>query len=101
MGQSARRAPLRIRWFIGPALAVVLGACGGTADVESAGTTDEVGQSTTPSVEDIAAANIPLLETADDPIDVEVVSVSDGSVASLRAAVDGDRAVLVWFYAPH
>jgi hypothetical protein len=92
---------MHVRWFTTLAFAVVLGACGGSSAVESVVGGDDIGQSTTPSVEDVAASNIPLLETADDPTDVEVLSVSDGSVASLRDAVDGDRPVLLWFYAPH
>jgi len=102
MGQEARRAWLRSRWITAPVFALVLAACGGSSALESADRgDDEAVQSTARSIEDTAAANTPLLQTADDPIDVEVLSVSDGSVASLREAVDGDRPVLVWFYAPH
>jgi hypothetical protein len=92
---------MRINWFRTLAFAVVLAACGGSSAVESAAGGDDVEQSTTPPVEDVAALNTPMLQTADDPIDVEVLAVSDGSVASLRKVADGDRPVLLWFYAPH
>ncbi len=39
--------------------------------------------------------------TSDDVRDIEVLSVDDGSVSSLRDAVTGDRPVLLWFWAPH
>ncbi len=48
-----------------------------------------------------AEQNIPNLQTSDDVRDIEVVSVYDGSVTSLREVVTGDRPVLVWFWAPH
>ncbi len=48
-----------------------------------------------------AERNTPLLATPDDVRDVEVLSVADGSITTLRAAVDGDRPVLLWFWAPH
>ena len=56
-----------------------------------------------PPEEATAAAeqNIPNLQTSDDVRDIEVVSVYDGSVTSLREVVTGDRPVLVWFWAPH
>lgn len=53
------------------------------------------------SPEEVAAANLPLLQPSDDARDVEVLSVTDGSITSLRDAVDGDRPVLLWFWAPH
>jgi len=48
-----------------------------------------------------AEQNIPNLQTSDDARDIEVVSVYDGSVTSLREVVTGDRPVLLWFWAPH
>lgn len=48
-----------------------------------------------------AAANVDDLAQSDNVVDIEVLDVSDGSVATLRSAVDGDRPVLVWFWAPH
>lgn len=48
-----------------------------------------------------AEQNIPNLQTSDDVRDIEVVSVYDGSITSLREVVTGDRPVLVWFWAPH
>ena len=41
------------------------------------------------------------LATSLDVSDIEVLSVDDGSVSSLRDAVTGDRPVLLWFWAPH
>lgn len=50
---------------------------------------------------DAASANEPLLQTSEDARDIEVLSVVDGSISSIRSAVDGDRPVLLWFWAPH
>ena len=83
------------------AAALVLSACGGgessVASTAAADAAEEAGA----SVEETAAANIELLEPADDARDVEVLAVQDGSISTLRAAVDGDRPVLLWFWAPH
>ncbi len=56
-----------------------------------------------PPEEAAAAAeqNIPNLAASDDVRDIEVVSVFDGSVTTLREVATGDRPVLVWFWAPH
>lgn len=48
-----------------------------------------------------AEQNVPNLQVSDDVRDIEVVSVYDGSITSLREVVTGDRPVLVWFWAPH
>ena len=48
-----------------------------------------------------AAANIDSLKQSDNVLDIETVDVSDGSVSTLRDAIDGDRPVLLWFYSPH
>ena len=59
--------------------------------------------SSLPPDEAAAAAeqNIPTLTVTDDARDIEVVSVFDGSVTTLRDSVTGDRPVLLWFWAPH
>lgn len=51
--------------------------------------------------EEAAAANQPLLQRSDDARDIEVLSVVDGSISTLRDAVEGDRPILLWFWAPH
>ena len=56
------------------------------------------------SVEQAAAnadANIDSLASSDDVRLIEVLDVSTGNATSLAQAVDGDRPVLVWFWAPH
>ena len=50
---------------------------------------------------DTAQTHETSLATSDDVSDIEVLSVDDGSVSSLRDAVAGDRPVLLWFWAPH
>lgn len=90
------------------ACGLVLAACGSgetsTAatgpDAASAAAVDDSG-TVAQSPEDAAEQNLPHLQTADDARDIELLSVSDGSVATLREAVDGDRPVLLWFWAPH
>jgi hypothetical protein len=97
----------RIRQPRAQVLAAVFGltlaACGGSAQETTStdAVDDAVGSSTSISAEDVAEANIPGLQTSDDPLDIEVLAVADGSVSSLRAAVTGDRPVLLWFWAPH
>lgn len=73
------------------------------ADVESQGSAQapSTGESATLSPEEAAERNIPLLETPGDVRDVQVLSVADGSITTLREAVDGDRPILLWFWAPH
>ena len=48
-----------------------------------------------------ATSNADSLSVNDDVRLTEVLDVSDGSVQTLRTAVDGDRPVLLWFWAPH
>lgn len=55
----------------------------------------------TDAVTTVAEENSASLEQASDVRDFEVLSVYDGSVTTLRETVDGDRPVLVWFWAPH
>ena len=50
---------------------------------------------------DAASQNIDNLQQSENVLDIEVLDVADGSIATLRNAVDGDRPVLLWFYAPH
>lgn len=83
---------------------LLLAACGGetstvAADPDSSASDAEDTGSQSP--EDFAEQNLPNLQSADDARNIEVLSVSDGSVATLRDAVDGDRPVLLWFWAPH
>jgi len=86
------------------ACAVVLAACGSGETSTAAATSDTdpaVAESGAASPEDTAEQNLPNLQSADDARDIELLSVSDGSVATLRDAVHGDRPVLLWFWAPH
>lgn len=48
-----------------------------------------------------AELNQPTLQVVDNVLDIETLAVGDGSVQTLRQVVDGDRPVLLWFYAPH
>lgn len=97
-----RIRPPRIQ-VLAAAFALTLAACGGAAQetTSTSGIDDATGASPDINIEDVAEANIPGLQTSDDPLDVEVLSVVDGSVSSLREAVTGDRPVLLWFWAPH
>ncbi len=108
--EAARTAPsrkLRGRYLAAPIFAAVLAACGGSAAVESGAAPEPASETIVDaaesgaSAENTAAANIPNLQSAEVVFDVEVLSVADGSVSSLRDVVTGDRPVLVWFWAPH
>lgn len=72
------------------AAALVASACGGG---DSAAVSDGASEA--------AATNIETLEASSDVRDFEILSVNDGSKTTLRDAIDGDRPVLVWFWAPH
>ncbi len=50
---------------------------------------------------DAAADNSSKLQPNADRRLIEVLNVADGSITSLVDAVDGDRPVLLWFWAPH
>ena len=96
------------RWRALPlAFVVLLAACGGetttAGDSVSDGSGGEAGvEGPSPqSAEDAAEQNAENLQSADDVLDIEVLSVSDGSIATLRDSVVGDRPVLLWFFAPH
>ena len=52
-------------------------------------------------VDKVQKAHIVQLEPAASVLDIEVLDVADGSISTLRTAVEGDRPVLVWFYSPH
>lgn len=82
------------------AFALIATACGSDGGLE---TTEAVGASAggAPSVEEIGEENQALLEPADDARDVQLLDVNDGSISTLRQAVEGDRPVLLWFFAPH
>ena len=86
------------------ACAIGLAACGGGA--EPATTGNAAAQSSSDAgvgseAEAAAAANLPLLQPADQVVDFEVLDVADGSISSLRDQVTGDRPVLLWFFSPH
>lgn len=94
---TPRVRPWKSSLIAAPALAITLAACGGSAPFDSGETSANGG----PTIEDVAAENQALLQPAHSAFDVEVLSVADGSISTLRDVVDGDRPVLVWFYAPH
>ena len=75
------------------AMALLLTACGGEG---AAPATPEAA-----AAGDAAAENRDDLQQTGNVLDIEVLDVSDGSKSTLRTAVDGDRPVLLWFYAPH
>ncbi len=88
---------------------VLLAACGGGSnDTSTAAEASRAPTSSIPgrlSAEDAAAAaaaNEASLSTeAATVFDIEVLDVSDGSVATLNDVVVGDRPVLLWFWSPH
>ena len=81
---SRVRPRLSCRLVAVPLLALGLIGCGGTDEVAS-----------------VASENAEQLNEASDVRDFQVLSVHDGSITSLRETVDGDRPVLLWFWAPH
>lgn len=103
-GNVMHRA-FRRPWVTAGALAIGLAACGGGGDAASAGAAS-AGAAPAEAVqvsaaEAAAAENLPLLQPAEQVVDFEVLSVSDGSISTLREEVAGDRPVLLWFFSPH
>ena len=79
-------------------LSIGVAACGGGETSTAAADPDSVaGTETAQSPEDVAEQNLPNLQSADDARDIEMLAVSDGSVATLREAVDGGLDVQVWY----
>lgn len=103
-----------------PAFALALAACGGAEEPVSTSAADApaaVEESAAPAAssgdgsgialvsadEAIANAEVnqPLLQTSTSVLDIETLAVGDGSIATLRDVVDGDKPVLLWFFSPH
>ena len=76
-------------------------AAAAASDGSSADAAPSEGAEAGGDAEAAAAANIGLLQTSAQVTDIEVLDVADGSIATLRQAVDGDRPVLLWFFSPH
>ncbi len=92
---------LRAAGLAAPALAILLAACGGDTETSTATASAPGEVSADAGIEERAEANEELLQPSDDARDVEVLSVADGSITSLRQVVDGDRPLLLWFWSPH
>ena len=89
-------------WVTAGALAIGLAACGGGGEsVAAAGNAPVEAVAELSDAEAAAAENLPLLQPADQVVDFEVLDVADGSIATLREQVAGDRPVLLWFFSPH
>jgi len=74
------------------ALALLATACGGKTDQTPA----EVSAAL-----DTATANFNSIATSDNLADTEMLNVRDGEIVSLSDVITGDRAVLLWYWAPH
>ncbi len=81
-------------------LALVASACGGGSSTD-AGAPAEAGSTAADSAAVAAAGNIDILEPNDDVRLLEVLDVTNGEPTTLASTVDGDRPVLLWFWAPH
>lgn len=74
-------------------VALLASACGGSSNVSD--------DPSARAANETAAANIDDLAQSDNGADIELLNVADGSVSTLRGAIDGDRPILLWFWAPH
>ena len=83
------------------AVGLALSGCASSTPIETTTEQTPVDDDGGPTAEAAAEANLPLLRAADDARDHQVLDVSDGAISSLRDVVDGDRPVLIWFWAPH
>lgn len=80
---------------------VLVAACGGGSTTGAAATDHPATDDTAASAAATAERNIGLLQSSDDVHLIEVLDVGDGSITTLDSAIDGDRPVLLWFWAPH
>lgn len=69
------------------ALALLGVSCGGSPEQSAA--------------RESAETAIDNLQASNDVRDFEVLNVDSGAATTLREVVDGDKPVLLWFYAPH
>ena len=98
------------------AITLFAGACGGAEStttgpgeppssdpVENSGGSSVIpaGQVDPVTAATAAGANIDGLRADDDVRLTQLLNVADGAPASISDAVDGDRPVLLWFWAPH
>lgn len=84
-GRSAKRRLL----IIVTSLAIFATACGGG------------GSSADPAVSAAAQSNEAQLVLTDDIGATQLLDSNSGEITSLGEVVTGDRAVLVWYWAPH
>ena len=70
------------------ALALFATACGGQSAEQAAAA-------------EAAEANVSQVQISSDLSATELLDTRDGSVTSLDDVVTGDRAVLLWYWAPH
>ena len=85
------------------ALALVASACGSDGDdpgAAAATPASSAGDISRSDAAAAAAANTPRLASSDDVRLIEVLDVRSGEIATLADTVDGDRPVLIWFWAP-
>lgn len=96
---SKRR--LQTRAVLAGIIIVFASACGSDSSASTAAGSGSSASGDGASAEETAEANIASLQPADDITAYEVLNVADGTVATLAEVADGDRPVLLWFYAPH
>lgn len=84
---TRRRRHVRLSGLIG-ALALFATACGGGAEAD-------------PLAVAAAEANESQLQVAGNIATTELLDAQTGEISRLSDVVTGDRAVLVWYWAPH
>jgi hypothetical protein len=95
-----RRPPAATVVALFASLALVASACGSGGDETSSTPASSVSETDTSTAAANAAANTPILASNDDVRLIEVLDVRTGEIATLADTVDGDRPVLIWFWAP-
>jgi hypothetical protein len=106
-----RSRPLLLLAAVVTALALLAGACGSSGSEDGAtsdsGSVDDSASGADPATgplenaAEVAAANINSLVSHDDVRLLEVLDVDTGEPTTIAEVVDGDRPVLLWFWAPH
>ena len=93
-------------------LALVMAACNGDSDTDDTNDqTDQEPSETVDTIDQDDSTQQPTDQTgdgdttvdllSDDVPSIEMVELSSGESVSLRSLVDGERPVLLWFWAPH
>jgi hypothetical protein len=96
--------PKPSRWaqllVVAAAVALFATACGGGNGGSGGAATSEQAEAPNPVLA-LAEQNQAVLQLSDDLSVTDLLDIRTGEITDLSEVVTGDRAVLVWYWAPH